>query len=369
VKGAIGTPMSAFTIFGRIPYYWRWVRMLSSLRSFEHSEMAQRRLAIIEFYETFGEAATRRAFGADRKVISRWRQRLKQSGGQLQALVPRSTRPHRVRRSVIPSEVIAFIRQLREDHPRLGKDKIKSLLDVYCAQQGFKRLSASTIGNLIKKYRLTVLKSGRLYHNPNSGWAQNQAQKTKRPRVKHSPHPQEFGYILSDTVERVVDGLKYYFYNGIDAKMKFALSLMYPRLNSQNNQDFYQRFKQVDPGTIRIWQTDHGQENLGVFDAALVKDGIPHVFSYPRCPKINAFIERYNRTLQEEFINNHLDSILDHKQFAQQLAEYLIFYNCQRPHQALNMLSPLQFLVQKGYMSHMSLTRTRHCKKVEAVID
>lgn len=352
--------MRAFTIFGRIPDYWGWLRMLSSLRSFEHSEIAQRRLAIIKFYEQFGEAATHQAFGADRKVISRWRQRLKQSGGQLQALVPRSTRPHRVRRSVIPSEVIAFVRQLREEHPRLGKDKIKPLLDGYCRKHGFKCLSASTIGNLLKRYRLTSPKSGRIYHNPNSAWAQKQAQKTKRQRVRHSPRPQEFGYILSDTIERVVDGLKYYFYNGIDAKMKFALSLMYPRLNSQNNQDFYQRFQRVYPGRIRIWQTDNGQENLGVFDAALGKDGVPHVFSYPRCPKINAFIERYNRTLQEEFIDNHLDSILDHKLFAQQLAEYLIFYNCQRPHQALNMLSPLQYLVQKGGMSHMSLTRTFH---------
>lgn len=350
--------MRAFTIFGRIPDYWGWLRMLSSLRSFEHSEIAQRRLAIIKFYEQFGEAATRQAFGADRKVISRWRQRLKQSGGQLQALVPRSTRPQHVRHSVIPSEVIAFIRQLREEHPRIGKDKIKPLLEAYCDQHGLKCLSASTIGNLIKKYRLNLQKSGRIYHNPNSAWAQKQASKTKRQRVKHSPRPQEFGYILSDTVERIVDGLKYYFYNGIDAKMKFALSLMYPRLTSQNNQDFFQRFQRVYPGRIRIWQTDNGQENLGVFDTTLTQAGIQHVFSYPRCPKINAFIERYNRTLQEEFIDNHLDSILDHHLFAQQLAEYLIFYNCQRPHQALNMLSPLQYLVQKGCMSQMSLTRT-----------
>ncbi len=72
----------------------------------------------------------------------------------------------------------------------------------------------------------------------------------------------------------------------------------------------------------------------------------------------HAFIERYNRTIQEEFIDNHLDSIPDHKLFAPQLATYLIFYNCERPHQALNMLSPLQYLAQKGSMSHMSLTST-----------
>ncbi|MBI3740731.1 MAG: transposase [Chloroflexi bacterium] len=350
--------MKAFAIFGRIPNYWRWLRMLSSLRHFEQSEIAQRRLEIIQFYEQFGEAATQQAFGADRKVISRWRQRLTRSQGQLQALIPRSTRPHRVRRSAIPPEIIEFIRALREKYPRMGKDKIKLFLDRFCHAHGFHCLSVSTIGNVIKKHRLFFYRSGRLYHDPGSAWAQKNARKIKRFRVRKSPTPQAYGYVLSDTVERIVDGIKYYFYNGIDAKMKFALTLMYPRLNSQNNQDFYQRFKRVYPWEIHIWQTDNGKENLGDFESALEKDHVPHVFSYPHCPKINAFIERYNRTIQEEFIDNHLELLTDPKLFAAELADYLIFYNSQRPHQSLNMLSPLDDLVQKGLMSQMSLTST-----------
>ena len=40
--------------------------MLSSLRGFGESEAEQQRIEIIGFYETYGEAATQKAFGTDR---------------------------------------------------------------------------------------------------------------------------------------------------------------------------------------------------------------------------------------------------------------------------------------------------------------
>src|SRR5512139_287879 len=99
--------------------------MLWSLRGFGESEVAQQRMKIIKFYESYGEGATREAFGTDRKLISRWRRRLREEDGKLTALIPRSTRPRKVRTSVVPLEVIGYVRQLRKDHPRLGKEKIK----------------------------------------------------------------------------------------------------------------------------------------------------------------------------------------------------------------------------------------------------
>jgi len=84
--------------------------MLYSLRKFSKSEVAQERLRIIRFYEEYGEKATQDAFGSARRVISRWRKRLRDNGGVLRALVPLSTRPRRVRRSRVPPEIIDFIR-------------------------------------------------------------------------------------------------------------------------------------------------------------------------------------------------------------------------------------------------------------------
>ncbi len=94
-------------------------------------------------------------------------------------------------------------------------------------------------------------------------------------------------------------------------------------------------------------------ENLGDFDKQLKKDEVPHLFPYPRCPKINAFIERYNRTVQEEFIDNHLDTINDKALFNGQLADYLIFYNTKRVHKSLGNKTPIDYLIEQGVLSQM----------------
>jgi transposase len=145
--------------------------MNNSFKRFEGSEVAAQRMKIIRFYERYGEKATIEAFSTDRKVINRWKKRLKDMGGKLIALVPLSTRPKKVRKSTIPPEIIEFIRAIRQEYPRLGKEKIKPLLDRYCNQKGMKNISESTIGNIIKRHQLCFQKPNRIYHNCNSGWA------------------------------------------------------------------------------------------------------------------------------------------------------------------------------------------------------
>jgi len=200
--------------------------------------------------------------------------------------------------------------------------------------------------------------TGRIYHDPNSKWAKRSERKAKRLKIKHPLKPEDFGHIVSDTIVRIEDGIKYYFYSAIDAKLKFALTLNYKRLTSRNMKDFYERFKRVYPCAIKSWQTDNGSENLGEFDEQLKKDGIPHYFSYPRCPKINTYIERYNRTIQEEFIDNNLDVIHDKIVFNKRLVDYMIFYNTERPHKSLGLRSPIEYLIENMGMSQMYLTYT-----------
>lgn len=332
--------------------------MIESLRRFSKDEVATQRLKILNLYDTYGEVATKEAFGADRKVISRWRKRLSSSGGRLSSLVAYSTKPINVRIPTTRSDIVDFIKGQREAHYRIGKEKLKVFLDAYCKEKDIKPISASTIGNIIKRHNFFYQTARKVYHDPSSSWALKSRKKTKRLRVKHSPKPDDFGYILSDSVERITDGIKDYFMSAIDAKMKFSLTLNYKRLTSANMADFYQKFKKVYPGTIKVWQSDNGSENLGEFDAELKKDKIPHYFIYPRCPKIDTFIERYNRTLQDEFIDPNLEAIHDKGAFAKKLTDYLIYYNSQRPHHALNLKSPLEYFIQEGGMSQMSLTYT-----------
>jgi len=67
--------------------------------------------------------------------------------------------------------------------------------------------------------------------------------------------------------------------------------------------------------------------------------------TYPKNPKMNAHAERFNRTIQEEFIEFHKDLLFDDiDAFNDKLLDYLIWFNEERPHYALNLLSPMQFL-------------------------
>ena len=79
--------------------YRECLKMIEILRRFEKSEVVQQRLNIIEFYKRYGEKATKEAFGADSKVISRWRKRIKE--GNIKGLIPINTRPNRLRKSKI----------------------------------------------------------------------------------------------------------------------------------------------------------------------------------------------------------------------------------------------------------------------------
>ncbi|MDH4232901.1 MAG: hypothetical protein OEW04_12845, partial [Nitrospirota bacterium] len=76
----------AYAIFGRIRGCRRYQKILSSLRRFGMDEVARQRLRIMEFHDRYGEKAAKEVFGADRKVISRWRQKLNRHEGALEGL-------------------------------------------------------------------------------------------------------------------------------------------------------------------------------------------------------------------------------------------------------------------------------------------
>ena len=78
-------------------------------------------------------------------------------------------------------------------------------------------------------------------------------------------------------------------------------------------------------------QKDNGLEFRGYFDKYLKDKGYKHLFIYPRCPKINAYVERSNRTLPEEFIKHNLTSLhISLDQFNRELIDYLVWHNTKR---------------------------------------
>lgn len=338
---------------------WKEVRnMAPHLRRFESSDIAKERLRIIKYYKVYGEKACKDAFGINRKTIWVWRKRMRSKGNHTSALIPSSTRPINTRTMLVNPKVLEYIKHLRELYPRLSKAKIKPLLDEYCLKNDLPTYSEAKIGRIISKHNLFYQASGRIYHNPNYNYQKRK--RKKRSRVKYAPKPKDLGHIQMDTVLRIEDGVRYYIYSAIDIKGKFALSVPYRKATSKNTQDFFEKLEHTYSGKILSVQTDNGSEFLGMSEEHLTKRDIKHHFIYPRCPRINGVIERYQRSLQEEFVDPNIHLIHNQKQFNQKLADYIIFYNTKRVHQSLNYETPVDYMLKKGAMSNMYRARTNY---------
>lgn len=333
--------------------------MLHSLRRFSQDEVAQERAKILRFYKRYGEQATKEAFGVDRKLIHVWKKRLRDNGKHLMALIPDSTRPIRVRKMNTDERIVGFIKRMRKEHPRIGKEKLKPLLDEYCREQCITTISESTIGKIIKRNKFFFQRSSRTYHDATSRWMDHPRKKANRLRVKHPLKHTEFGHFQADTCVQFIDGVSRYIISAIDSKLKFSFSYCYSHLSSRNSLDLLKKLQHVYPLTVKSIQTDNGAEFLGEFEDYLKRQGIPHYFSYPRCPRINGCVERYNRTIKEEFVQNNFDAIHDIQLFRQRLATYLVFYNTLRPHKALGLKSPVDYLISEGAMSKKIATYTK----------
>ena len=186
----------------------------------------------------------------------------------------------------------------------------------------------------------------------------NYTRNKTRIMVKYSQKVKEPGTIVADTVVVRQEGITRFFYNAIDVSSKFAFSYYFDKQTSKNMVAFYEMFKKVYPYKIKQWQNDNGHENLGDFEQKLKKEKIKQVFSYPRCPKINAYIERFNRTLREEFIDVNGVLIKEKEEFDNLLTNWLVYYNSKRPHLALNLKAPLQYMLDNYKMSLVCLTNT-----------
>ena len=110
-------------------------------------------------------------------------------------------------------------------------------------------------------------------------------------------------------------------------------------------------------GSIVHVHTDNGNEFHRYFEEGLRTLNLNHWWSRPRTPKDNPKNERFNRTLQEEFLqlgNYHSDLLV----FNRNLTEWLVEYNAVRPHQALGYRTPLVFAEEQGELSTMYSSST-----------
>jgi len=325
---------------------WGFYRLADyALRSGMVTEEAQRRLKILGFWQRHGLAATTEAFGVSRRTLQSWKAQLKQGGGKPEALNSASRAPHRRRRRQWPPDVVAEIRRLRHTYPNLSKEKIHPFLAAFCAARNLPCPSPRTIGRLIAddphKMRLVPPRldsRGR--------------PKPLGPRKDRKPagfRPRGPGHCVAlDSVHRVRDGIRRYLITCTDIQSRFGFALAVSHLSSRAARVTMELALLVFPVPIRIALTDNGSEFMKEFQRLMEKRHIQHWFTYPRKPNMNAHVERFNRTVQDEFVDYHEDVLYtDLREFNDKLMDWILWYNGKRPHWALNLKPPIHVIAQQ----------------------
>jgi putative transposase len=321
-------------------------------------DIIEQRLEILKFYDEFGLAATQKAFKKSRSTIFLWKQKLSASGGKLSSLAPGSRAPlHRRKRAINPF-IAQFILDYRAKHHGADKTTITPALASACNQAGVKPVSESTIGRIIhdlkEKGRLNG--PGRISLSGKTGklLSIRPRQTVKKTRRKGF-HPANPGDLVEmDTISFFISGIKRYLFTAIDIKTRFAFAFAYKSISSANGRDFLKKFASVAPFSISHIQTDNGSEFLKHFNQSCRDNDLVHFFNYPHHPQSNGHLERFNRTIQEQFADWNIDSLYEPQDFNRLLMEYLIWYNTLRPHRSIGKLPPLRYYVDNFIIPHKS---------------
>ena len=338
-------PLISTRIYRRFTFYdyqlnsehdrWRKVTKVLKL-----SGVACLRLEwIIYYYEGHDATATARHYGISRKTFYKWfRDFDRDNLYSLYKLEDKSKAPKRTRqREITPLQEQRII-QLRKKHIRWGKEK---LAIVY--EEEFKeKISAWKVQKVIEIWNL--------YYHP----LKAQKNRLKRKRAKKKKRITELnldklywfqkkaGYIIClDTITIHWNSLKRYIFTAVDKYGKVAYARMYKNKSSKNGEDFLLRLNFLLDGKIPRVGHDNGTEFEKYFKSACERLRIEQYYSRVRTPKDNPNNERFNRTLQEEFIdlgNFHSNPDM----FNRMMTDWLIEYNFERPHEALGYLTPMK---------------------------
>ena len=251
----------------------------------------------------------------------------------LRSLEDRSKAPKNVRQwEVTPTQEIRII-QLKKQYIRWGKEKIKIIY-----QQEYKEeISSWKVQRVIEKHKL-------YYHPVKTAKIKRKRQRAqKKKRITELQKRQYPGFLIClDTIVIHWNGLKRYIFTAIDYTSKVAFARMYTTKSSYNAQDFLRRLHYLLEGRMHNAGHDNGSEFQKFFAQECSRLNIPQWHSRPHTPKDNPVSEKFNQTLQQEFIDlgNFTPDVTI---FNKNLTEWLIIYNFKRSHQTLGYKTPIQF--------------------------
>lgn len=278
--------------------------------------LARRHAAELVRYRGVSQSEAARRVGVHPSTVSRWVKRAERVGGR-KLLTTRSSRPH-MPKPAVDWELETQIIQLRE-RTRHCAPVLRNLL----AREGVE-VSAATVGRVLRQHGMVRPRS---------------AQQTTAtgPWLRRAKQP---GTLQMDLV-RLGQPAGWVIVTLVDEASRFAFAQAFRRGGPVNMIRALEAAQAALPFPVRSVRLDHGRDFDARFAAGARKRRIAIRRSKPGRPNSNAIVERFNRTLRDEGLSpwRRTGSTVEAS-----LAQYLDYYNCRRPHLALECRTPAEQL-------------------------
>ena len=330
MKGSIGT--ATYLAYIR-PYWGKDIIRLNYIDKL--SPQAKVRYKAINLYSS-GDYSLEQIceiFEINRSTFYRWRKKYKPN--RVESLEDRSRRPHQVRTKVVRNHQVEMqVCQIRRKYPYFGKEKIKRILE----RDGHINISVSSVGRILTQYRSVL---------PKVKIQIKRIKTLKKKRIRIAQVKKDMEGVISewlqiDTIELNLRFTKIFLFSAVDPLSKLYYLRAYQRATSLNARDFLFRLTYLHQDRIRYLQIDNGSEWEKHFAQEVEKRKITLVYNYPKSPKMNAFVERVNGTVQSEYLDRFYEETSVSK-INEILYDCLIEYNFHRPHRSLNLLTPIEY--------------------------
>lgn len=232
-----------------------------------------------------------------------------------------SSRPHSCKHAV-SQWIVDRIRYYRR---RYGRCAV--IVHAYCEREGI-HVSLATVRRVLKRLGFVTRK-----HSARK-W---------RPPVERPQATKPGDLVQTDTVHLYDHATKQrtYLYTLVDVYSRWAYVEHHAHLSARLAAAVIRRGQAYAGFKFAMVQADNGPEYTGEFENILRANGSAVRHSRVRRPNDNAFIERFNRTIQEEYTGSS-SSIA--KELQSKVLTYVAYYNDERLHLGLQCRTPLEML-------------------------
>jgi transposase InsO family protein/transposase-like protein len=309
------------------------------------SKDAQLKLEWIIFYFTVGNyhaTKTAQHFGVTRKTLHKWLKRF--DTRNLSALEEHRRTPILKRQWGVLREEEANIISLRKKNMEYGKKKLQVL---YLREFGI-TISTWKIERVIRRYNLFPEKEKHQYKVKKRGKQHSKMRiHTIKEQLKKNT---EFGFLWHiDTVVVWWYGERRTILTAIEDRTKIAYARVYKTNTTSYTKDFLERLMYLVEGKVSIMHSDNGSEFQGLFEQTCKQLTIQQIYSRPHTPKDNPALERFNNTIQYEWLKYSEVGLDDIAEANRELTTWLVKYNSYRPHETLDYKTPLEYAQEQFF--------------------